>query len=92
MTIHMEFIPGYGYRWDDGSQVYQEQQLLPSGWCIGHTNYGKPWAFSATELRVESCSEGFWVMDRLGSYHKHPFRSADAAIAYMAKITGEQAL
>jgi tetratricopeptide (TPR) repeat protein len=36
----MEFIPGYGYRWDDGSRVYEEDQLQPDGLPIGSSDSG----------------------------------------------------
>jgi hypothetical protein len=79
----MEFIPGYGYRWLDGSRVYQEQELGPEGLPLGYRDRGKPWAYKASELYIASGSEGFWVMDRLGSYHRHPYKTHAAAENYL---------
>lgn len=73
----MEYIQGYGWYWPDGKTVYQEQQLV-EGLPIGHTDYGQ----SRGEIRVESHSNGYWVMDRDGSLHRHPFQSADKAQDY----------
>ena len=85
-SANMEFIPGYGYRWADGSLVYQEQQLIPGTVLpIGH-DYGKPWAFDKAELHIKSMSDGFWLMDRLGSYHRHPFQTVKSAEEYLRKL------
>lgn len=88
-TAQMEYISGYGYYWVTGGKVYQEDQLIPQTCLpIGHTEYGKPWAYQSVEIHIESCSDGFWVMDRLGSYHRHPFRTHDAAALYAKHLKG----
>ena len=82
----MEYVSDCGYLWSDGSKVYQEDQLLPDGLPIDYSDYCKPLAFSADELHIESESDGFWVMDRLGSYHRHPYRTESAAKQYLAYL------
>lgn len=89
----MEYIQGYGYLWSDNSKVWQEDQVLPSGLPIGHTDYGIPWAYSASEIHVTTDGTGgYWVMDRLSSYHKHPWRNADNAERYASHIKGKVTL
>jgi hypothetical protein len=83
-----EYVTGQGYYWSDTwKRVQQEEELIPGTVLpIGHTDYGKPWAFRASELHIESCSDGLWVMDRLGSYHRHPFKTETAAQAYLKHL------
>lgn len=77
----IEFIPGYGYRYPNGSKVYQEH--LP----IDRANYSP--LFQAGTLHIESCSDGLWVMDNLASFHSHPFETMKAAEKYLVELGGK---
>jgi len=90
MPKTMEFIPGYGYQWSDGTKVYQEQVVhATTGLPISGYDYGKPWAYNKSEVRVVSAEDGYWVMDRLSSFHRHPWKSADKAEKYAKYLRGE---
>jgi len=82
----MEYIPGHGYYWLRGGKVYQEEQLIDgTPLPIGYTDYGR----RSWTIEAQSHSDGFWVSDRLGSYHRHPFKTLRAAEAYAAILRGE---
>ena len=84
-----QFWPGVGWRWPDGSVVYQEQQMNANGvFPIGYGEHGR---FPITQanrdrIRVSSATEGFWVMDNLGSLHVHPFQTEVAAVAFLDAV------
>lgn len=81
----MEWIPENGHWRDERGKVYQESQMLPNDYlAVGYSDYGRPGAHK--DLRVDSHSDGFWVMDNLGSLHRHPFKSAENAERYQGEL------
>lgn len=77
---NMYYTPGFGWQWPDGSRVYQEDDLIPGTVLpIGYFDYGK----YISPLRLDSGTEGFWVRDRLSSFHRMPFKTEEAAQAYL---------
>lgn len=70
MSTHkQEFVPGIGWL-ENGQRIYEE-----TGKSTPVRPVGKVW--------VESHANGYWVMDRLGSLHRNPFRYAENAERFM---------
>lgn len=62
--------------------TFQEEQSYPDGLPIGRWQFGA----NAGSVRVESTEQGYWVMDRLGSLHRYPYRTLESAGVYLLHI------
>lgn len=79
----IDYFPGQGYLYADGSPVYQEEFLIPgTALPIGYEGFGKPLG----EFGAWQGKKGFWVADVNGSCHRYPFRTAEAADAFVAAL------